>query len=66
MKKNKALLIGLMSVLLLVITIHVALLVKNTHGSAEPFNQGDATSNESMEWSQPILLIALQPAPAGT
>jgi hypothetical protein len=66
MKKNKALLIGMMSVLLLVITIHVALLVKNRDGSADFFNQGAATSNESMEWSQPILLIALQPAPGGT
>ena len=59
MEKNKNLLLGAVSVLLLIITIYVAFLVKNTDGSAKPFNPGAATSNESMEWPQPILLIAL-------
>lgn len=66
MKNNKNLLIGLMSVLLLIIAIHVALLVKNTDGRSDFFNPGDAASNESLEWSQPILLIPLQQAPGGT
>ena len=66
MEKNINLLIGVISVLLLIITIHVALLVKNTDRSANFFSPGDVTSNESMVWPQPILLMALQPEPGGT
>jgi hypothetical protein len=66
MKKNKHLLIGLMSVLILIITIHVALFVKYADGRLHFCNAGVTTINESMQWFQPIFSLPLQPAPGGT
>ena len=66
MKKNKYLLIGLMSVLLLIITIQVAFFAKYADGRVNFLNAGTVTINESMQWFQPILLIPLQPACDGT
>jgi uncharacterized protein YxeA len=66
MKKNKNVLIGLMSVLLLIITIHVALFAKYTDGRINFFNAEDVRSNKSMESFQLILSIPLQPEPGGT
>jgi|GEM_PF-3650463 len=66
MKKSNNLLIGLMSVLLLIITIHVALFAKYADGRPGFFSPGAVLSNESMDWFQPVLLIPLQPEPGGT
>jgi len=66
MKKNKNLLIGLMSVLLLIITIHVVLFAEFTDGRINFFNAKDIRSNKSIESFQLILSIPLQPEPGGT
>ena len=66
MKKNKNFLIGLMSVLLLIITIQVAFFAKYADGTVDFFNAEVVTVNESMQWFQPILLIPPQPACDGT
>ena len=66
MKKSKNLLIGLMSVLSLIITIHVALFVKYADARMDFCNPGIVTTDEPMQWFQPIFSSSLFPAPGGT
>jgi hypothetical protein len=66
MKKNKNVLVGLMSALLLIITIHIALFVKYSKENVILYNSEVAPTNQSVESLQPIILIPIRPISGAT